>query len=94
MNYSIIVPLYDEEENVKFLNKELVDAIIDLQKSNGRIFELIFVDDGSKDNTFKELSSIKNITEIPTVLIKHRKNISQSGALLTGIEIYKMILKI
>jgi glycosyltransferase involved in cell wall biosynthesis len=85
MNYSIIVPLYDEEENVKFLNKELVDAIIDLQKSNGRIFELIFVDDGSKDNTFKELSSIKNITEIPTVLIKHRKNISQSGALLTGI---------
>ena len=85
MNYSIIVPLYDEEENVKLLNKELVDVIITLQKSKDRIFELIFVDDGSKDNTFKELSSIKNGIDIPTVLIKHRKNLSQSGALLTGI---------
>ena len=86
MNYSIIVPLYNEEKNVKLLNKELVSSIIDLKGTKERKFELIFVDDGSKDNTFSELRSIGNQKEIPTVIIKHRKNISQSGALLTGIE--------
>jgi len=85
MNYSIIVPLYNEEKNVKLLNKELVQSIIELKKTKQRAFELIFVDDGSQDNTFNELKSLNNKTEFPTVIVKHRKNISQSAALLTGI---------
>lgn len=85
MNYSIIVPLYNEEKNVKLLNQELVHSIIELKKTKDREFELIFVDDGSKDNTFNELRSLNNKAEIQTIIVKHRKNISQSAALLTGI---------
>jgi len=85
MNYSIIVPLYNEEKNIKLLNNELVESIIELKKTKERQFELIFVDDGSQDNTFKELQSLKIPSDVPSLIIKHRRNISQSAALLSGI---------
>ena len=43
MDYSIIVPLYNEEKNVKLLNKELVHSIIELKKAKENEFQLIFV---------------------------------------------------
>ena len=86
MKYSIIVPLYNEEKNVNPLNQEIIQSIIELKKTKEREFELILVDDGSKDNTFNELRSLNNKTQIPTIVIRHRKNISQSAAILTGIE--------
>ena len=67
MNYSIIVPLYNEEKNVKLLNKELVHSIIELKKTKENEFQLIFVDDASEDNTFDEL---KKFSTNPKILKK------------------------
>ena len=88
MDYSIIVPLYNEEKNVKLLNKDLVHSIIELKKTKENEFQLIFVDDASEDNTFDELKKFST-NPIETLIIKHRINLSQSAALNTGINYSK-----
>ena len=83
MNYTVIVPFYNEEKNISSFNDELLKNLkkIDNKKTN---FEIIYVDDGSQDNTFEELKKIKN-DFFETLIIKHRTNLSQSAALNTGI---------
>ena len=78
MNYTVIVPFYNEEKNISSFNEELLKNLkkIDNKKTN---FEIIYVDDGSKDNTFEELKKIKNVF-FETLIIKNRKNLSQSAA--------------
>ena len=83
MNYTVIVPFYNEGKNISTFNKELINSLekIDVNKSN---FEVIYVDDGSKDDTFDELKKLSS-NSIETLVIKHRTNLSQSAALNTGI---------
>ena len=52
MNYSIIIPFFNEENNVKKLNEE-INSTIKKHDNNERKFEIIYVDDGSIDNTFE-----------------------------------------
>jgi len=85
MKYSIIVPFFNEEENVSALNDEII-KVVTSKESGDRIFEIIYVDDGSSDNTFKNLSLLSNQKNIPTTIIKHRRNIAQSVAILSGKE--------
>jgi len=85
MKYSIIVPFLNEEENVSALNDEIIKAVTS-KEAGDRIFEIIYVDDGSSDNTFKNLSLLSNQKNIPTTIIKHRRNIAQSVAILSGKE--------
>jgi cellulose synthase/poly-beta-1,6-N-acetylglucosamine synthase-like glycosyltransferase len=51
---SIVVPAYDEEDNVGPLYGEIVDAVAPL----GQPFEIVFVDDGSRDATFARLAAL------------------------------------
>ncbi len=85
MKYSIIIPFFNEEENVSALNDEII-KIVTSKEIGDRIFEIIYVDDGSSDNTFKNLSLLSNQKNIPTTIIKHRRNIAQSVAILSGKE--------
>ena len=85
MKYSIIVPFFNEEGNIISLNEELI-KVINSKEVENRVFEIIYVDDGSTDNTFKNLSSLDNPKNIKTTIIKHRRNIAQSVAILTGKE--------
>ena len=84
MNFSIVIPLYNESENIVLLNKEIVDTIEILQKDSNYNFEILYVDDGSTDDTLKVLRNFKN--SIPTIIIKNNKNLSQSVSILNGIE--------
>ena len=83
MNYTVIVPFYNEEKNISSFNTEL---IINLKKNDNdeRKFEIIYIDDGSKDKTFEELKKL-NSNPFETLIIKHRANFSQSAAINTGI---------
>ncbi len=84
MNYSIIVPFYNEEHNVKGLNSEIIEVLKAYYKNTEREFEIIYVDDCSTDKTFENLKlTIEN--KFKTKIIKHKKNLSQSSALFTGI---------
>ncbi len=73
--YSFVVPVYNEEGNVAQLYQEILHTAKLLQKP----FEIIFVDDGSSDNTQTELKKLK-----PIIIIQLRKNSGQSAALDAG----------
>ncbi len=81
MNYSIIIPLYNEEKNVETLLKE-ISVVIEKIKNN-REFELILIDDGSTDNTFKKLLNLREKHSFK--ILKHKLNLSQSTAIYNGI---------
>jgi glycosyltransferase involved in cell wall biosynthesis len=55
MDLSVIVPIYDEVDNVEPLYAEL-DAVL---RTSGRSYEIIFVDDGSRDGSFARLSALQ-----------------------------------
>ena len=52
---SVVVPLFNEEGNVTILHQEIVEACRKL----GKKFEIIFVDDGSNDNTVRKCRKLK-----------------------------------
>ncbi len=82
MNYTIIIPLFNEELNIIKLHEELSQALDDDYLKNKK-FEIIYVDDGSKDKTFEKISGITQ-SRIPVVKVRHRKNVAQSVAIQTG----------
>jgi len=71
---SVVIPLYNEEENMPILQKELTAALA------GRSYEIVFVDDASKDAT---LSRVEKRPEIR--VLQFEKNAGQSAAMYAGI---------
>ncbi len=84
MNFSIVVPLFNESENITQLNLEISEAIKQLQNDNHQ-FELIYIDDGSTDNTLEILKKIDN--SIKTIILKNHSNLAQSKSILNGIDV-------
>lgn len=54
MELSVVVPLYNEEESVEFLHERTSEAL----QSTGLRYEILFVDDGSRDRTLELASAI------------------------------------
>ncbi|TDQ24117.1 glycosyltransferase family 2 protein [Tenacibaculum caenipelagi] len=77
---SVVIPVYNEEDNVIPLTKKIDDSL------NGLNYEIIFVDDFSKDNTKKNIISMNNPN---IILIELRKNYGQSLALAAGFDYAK-----
>lgn len=74
---SVVVCVYNEEDNVRPLVEQITTAL------QGYDFEIIYVDDGSTDNTMKNLKAIDN----PHLkIVEFRKNYGQSLALMAGID--------
>jgi glycosyltransferase involved in cell wall biosynthesis len=81
MDLSIIIPLYNESQNVQPLYEAIVNAVSSL----GLSYEIIFVDDGSKDLTFSEASRLA-LEDERLKIIRFRKNYGQTPAMAAGIE--------
>ena len=79
--YSIVVPLYNEENNVLPLYSRIVDVMSGVDAP----FEIVFVDDGSRDATFKILSEISTADTRVTV-VRLRKNFGQTAGLKAGFD--------
>jgi glycosyltransferase involved in cell wall biosynthesis len=78
---SVIVPLYNEEESVGPLHKAIVGAVDPLRVE----YEILFVDDGSRDATFRKASEIARADPRLRV-IKFRRNCGQTPAMAAGID--------
>ena len=78
-NISIVIPIYNEQNNIIKLIKEVRVALE--KKIN---YEIIIVDDGSDDNTYEALNKIKK-NKKNIIIITHKKNYGQSISLQTGI---------
>ena len=75
---SVVVPVYNEAENVGKLVAEIATAL------DGSSYEMIFVNDASMDETLKALGDLK--AEFPALrVLSHRKNAGQSRAVRTGV---------
>jgi dolichol-phosphate mannosyltransferase len=72
---SVIVPLFNEEENISILQSELRAAL------DGLDYEIVFVDDGSLDCTVERIETAPNV-----LLIRFEKNTGQSAAIYAGLQ--------
>jgi len=81
IRYSIVVPLYNEAANVRPLHARIVRVMEEI----GDSYQVVFVDDGSRDSTSSLVSEICD--EDPSVvLIRLRKNFGQTAALKAGFD--------
>ena len=81
MTISVVVPLYNEEENVQELHSRLkivLDAL-------GTDYEVFFVDDGSTDNTLKFLQEIQT-GDSKVIVLSLRRNFGQTAAFAAGFD--------
>src|SRR5438309_3381766 len=72
---SVVVPLYNEEQSVAMLQRELADALTGLD------YEVIFVDDGSRDETVARIGANPR-----TRVLRFEKNAGQSAAIFAGLQ--------
>ena len=77
---SVVVPLFNEEGNVGRLHSKIVSACDGLKKP----YEVIFVDDGSRDKTLEEARVLS-----PLTLIEFRRNFGQTAAFDAGFKAAK-----
>jgi dolichol-phosphate mannosyltransferase len=76
---SIVVPVKDEQDNIESLVREIVAAL-----SGVATFEIVYVDDGSEDETAARLAILKrDISQLR--IVRHEKSCGQSRALTTGV---------
>ena len=79
MNISVVIPLLNEEESLK----ELHDWIVSVMQSNSFSYEILFIDDGSTDTSWKVISKLSETN--PNVKgIRFIKNFGKSQALHAG----------
>ncbi len=81
---SVVIPAKDELENIKPLVEEIYTALSDLAD-----FEIVYVDDGSDDGTFDEISRLKNAGFPVLRALKHKDSVGQSTAIYNGIKAAK-----
>lgn len=77
MELSIVIPAYDEEDSIP----ELVSWIVKVLGPLNNTYEIIFVDDGSKDATWEVISNLRNQYGSDVKGIRFRRNYGKSAAL-------------
>ena len=85
LKYSIVVPFHNEEENVTTLYDRLKAAMELVLAESRDSFELVFVDDGSRDRTYRLLEEIAAV-DSRVLVVKLRRNFGQTSALAAGFD--------
>lgn len=81
VDVSVIAPVYNEEGNLAPLHEKLTQVL----ESLGRSFEIVYVDDGSRDQSFAELAAIAAADQRARV-VQLRRNFGQTAAIAAGID--------
>jgi len=80
MDISIIIPIFNEQKNLPILHKELCSVF----KSLGREYELIYIDDGSTDNSIDVLKNLR-LEKNRVRIIGFNKNYGKTSAIDAGL---------
>jgi glycosyltransferase involved in cell wall biosynthesis len=80
MQLSVVIPVYNEEENVEPLIQEINAALEPL----GKQYEVVVVDDGSQDNTFPLLAQLHQ-NELHLRVVRLKRNFGQTAAMAAGL---------
>jgi glycosyltransferase involved in cell wall biosynthesis len=81
IDLSIIIPVFNEENNIRPLYHELLAALAEIPRS----YEILFVDDGSRDSTAGVLSELA-ARDARVKVITFRRNLGQTAAISAGID--------
>ncbi|WP_417912662.1 glycosyltransferase family 2 protein [Candidatus Electronema sp. TJ] len=79
MKLSVVIPIYNEEENINPLYEELKDVLRTIACDH----EIVFVDDGSKDSSLALLENIQQ-QDNKVVVVSFRRNFGQTAAMSAG----------
>lgn len=82
MKLSVVVPVYNEQENLPLLHQEIVKALAGLDFG----WELILVDDGSKDESLNVLENLAETDPQHVRVVALRRNFGQTAAIAAGID--------
>lgn len=82
MNLSLIVPVYNEAENLPLLYDSIQQALTPVH----RTWEVVFVDDGSQDGSFDVLTSLVERDAEHVRVLSFRRNFGQTAAIAAGID--------
>src|SRR3990170_346234 len=80
MDVSVVIPIFNERENLPPLYQALRDAL------GGRKVELVFVDDGSTDGSRQELERLARTDPARVRVVELRRNFGQTAAIAAGID--------
>lgn len=83
MDLSIVIPVFNEFDSLETLHSSIhvaLDDQIDLS------WEVVFVDDGSSDNSFQKLSELAKIDPKHVTVVSFRRNFGQTAAIAAGID--------
>lgn len=80
MKLSLVVPCYNEEQNVEAFQ----DAVIQAFSNCGYAYEIVYVDDGSNDNTMHALRELFNAQKCPVKVVSFSRNFGKDAALYAG----------
>lgn len=80
MKLSLVVPCYNEEESVHLFQ----DAVIEAFSDCGYDYEIIFVNDGSRDNTLFQLKKIFSAQRCPVKVVSFSRNFGKESAIYAG----------
>ena len=81
MKISVVIPIYNEEENLTLLYDELTEVM----RSLGFSYEILFVDDGSTDESFTILKSMQ-AADHHVAMVQFRRNFGQTAAMSAGFD--------
>ena len=81
MKLSFVIPCYNEESNVKLIHDEIAKIFLPLYK-----YEIIFVNDGSSDNTLKSLKEILKNSKAKIKVINFSRNFGKEAAIYAGLK--------
>lgn len=81
VDLSVIIPVYNEVENVAPLHRELTETLGTL----GRSYEVVYVDDGSTDDSFSQLAALQQ-ADPRVVIVRFPRNYGQTAALAAGFD--------
>lgn len=82
MKLSLVVPCYNEAENVALF----LDAVTEAFRGCGFGYEVIFVDDGSKDATLHNLKKLHEAQKCPVKVISFSRNFGKEAAIFAGMQ--------
>jgi len=81
MTLSIVIPVYNEEENIQILHEKLKKVLDSLNKE----YEILFIDDGSTDKTLSILEEIQS-GDNNVLVLSLRRNFGQTAAFAAGFD--------
>ncbi len=86
LDISVVLPVYNEEESIIDMHRELDEVMSVMAKEQGKTYEILFVNDGSSDLTMNKLEEIQQ-ADPNSVIVDFRRNFGQTAAMAAGFDL-------